>query len=142
MDLSSISSALTAIKTAQEIAGLIKSSDNALEEAEIKLKVADLVSALADAKIALADVREHLQTKEDEIGTLKDSLRLKENLVRHKEAYYITNENGDPIGDPYCSYCWESNNKAIHLFIVDYMCSGCTGCKTKYDTENVPSLGG
>jgi hypothetical protein len=60
MVISDISAILTSVKTATDIAKLLKASDVSLEKAETKLKLADLIGALADVKMQLADVRESL----------------------------------------------------------------------------------
>jgi hypothetical protein len=55
-DLNTISSILSSINVATDLARLIKDSDVSLEKAETKLKLAELISALADAKIETANV--------------------------------------------------------------------------------------
>ena len=63
MDLTAVSTLLGSIKTATEIAKLIKDSDVSLEKAETKLKLAELISALADAKIKVTAVQQPCLTK-------------------------------------------------------------------------------
>ena len=58
MDLiSAITATLTSLKTATDIAKLIRESDVSLEKAELKLKLAQLTDGLADARIQLSDIR-------------------------------------------------------------------------------------
>lgn len=76
MDIASISAALAGIKSATEIAKIIKDSGASLEQAEIRLKLADLISALADAKIEIANIREVVSDKESEIKDLYKKLDL------------------------------------------------------------------
>jgi hypothetical protein len=55
-DLNTISSILSRIKVATDLARLIKDRDVSLEKAETKLQLAESISALADAKIETANV--------------------------------------------------------------------------------------
>jgi hypothetical protein len=68
--LISVSTLLGSIKTATEIAKLIKDSDVSLEKAETKLKLAELISALADAKIEVMEVQQALLDKDAEVRGL------------------------------------------------------------------------
>jgi hypothetical protein len=60
MDFTSVTAVLGSIKTATEIAKLIKDSDLSLEKAETKLKLADLNGTLADAKLEVVGVQQTL----------------------------------------------------------------------------------
>jgi hypothetical protein len=51
VDIAILGSALGSIKTATDIAKLIKNSGTSLEKAEVKLQVAELISSLADIKM-------------------------------------------------------------------------------------------
>ncbi|MCW5203214.1 hypothetical protein VU12_09780, partial [Desulfobulbus sp. US4] len=88
MDIGAITSALSGIKQAIDIAKIIKDSASSLEEAEIKLKLADLISALADAKIEIANIKEGVTEKDDEIKRLKGIIETSDKLV-WKEPYYF-----------------------------------------------------
>ena len=63
-DITTINAVLTSIKTASDLAKIIKDSNKTLEQAEIKYKLAELISALADAKMEIAEVRELLSSKD------------------------------------------------------------------------------
>ena len=136
-DIASISSILSSVKTATEIAKIIKNADLTLEKAEMKLKIADLISALADAKIATTEVQNIIDDKERQIKKLEDALELKSKLLRHEDAYYVINNNGNPSGDPYCSHCWEVEKKPVHLYFVPHYAI-CSHCQTKYSAWLVP----
>jgi hypothetical protein len=58
MDIGTITAALGSVKTAAELARLMKGSVVSLEKAEVKLQQAELLSALADARIQIADVQQ------------------------------------------------------------------------------------
>lgn len=130
VDVASLVTALQGIKVATEIVQTIRSTDQSLAEAEQKLALADLVSALADAKIALSSVQEDIHDKDREIAQLKESLLLRKSLMRFGEAYYESTEEGYPIGDAYCSHCFEVKGVALHLHtsVQDRRESECPSC--------------
>ncbi|MGC8492563.1 MAG: hypothetical protein ACP5SH_12585, partial [Syntrophobacteraceae bacterium] len=92
-DIPTIVSALSSIKTAVDIAKLIKESSTSLEQAEVKLKLAELISALADAKIEIANVQETLLKKDQLIAELKESQDIREKL-RWEMPYYWLESDG------------------------------------------------
>lgn len=114
-DMATISAITGSVKVAIGIAQAIKDADVSLEKAELKIRMAELISALADTKIASAEIVETSRQKDAEIEKLRNLLKFKEKLIRVREAYFEVDESGKPMGDPYCSHCWETNSKAIHL---------------------------
>ncbi len=136
-DLGSISTILSSVKAATDIAKLIKDADLSLEKAEMKLQVAELISSLADAKIAVAEVNDIIKEKDDRIKELEHAFAFKSKIARYMDAYYEPNEEGIPSGAPYCSNCWEASNRAIHLYYL-HPHQICTHCKTKYANYRVP----
>lgn len=130
-DITTVGTALTGIKTAIEIAKALRESDLTLESAEMKYKVAELLEALADAKINIAEFREVLINKEDEIKELRESLEFKASLVLYQEYYWVADDQGNPIEDPYCSRCFEVDHKGVHVHKspVGRSKSICPNCK-------------
>lgn len=126
-DILAINATITAIKHSIDIAKAIKDADSTLEKAELKLKIAELIESLADAKVSVTELQEIIQEKDKRIKELESSLENKPNLVRHWGKYFETDENGNPTGDPYCSNCWDSNSKLIHLNRIGsiYTCGTC-----------------
>ncbi|MBH3338624.1 hypothetical protein I5L51_05810 [Pseudomonas mendocina] len=110
-DLTLIATALNGIKTATDIARLLKDSDFSLEKAELKLKLADLVGALADVKMELAEIQDTIIQKDKKIEELENAFQSKGSLVRHSDAYYEADETGSPQGSAYCLKCWEIEHK-------------------------------
>jgi hypothetical protein len=82
----------------------------------LKLKLADLISALAEAKIELTEVQETIAQKDKRIAELEEALQSSDSLVRRYDAYYHTDENGQPIGIPFCLRCWENDHKNASSF--------------------------
>lgn len=134
-NLATIGAALSSLKTATDIVKFLRESDLSLERAELKLKLADLLSSLADTKIELVEVQEALADKDKKIASLEDAFQNKDSLVRHYDAYYTVDENGKPIGVPYCLRCWENEHKKRQL-VRDSKSSRnqvCTSCGHQYD---------
>lgn len=113
MVLSDISAILTSVKTATDIAKLLKESDVSLEKAETKLKLADLIGALADVKMQLADVRESLAGKDEEIKILQNELKLKGKITYEQPYYWLETDNGKD--GPFCPSCQDDKQKLARL---------------------------
>lgn len=124
-DITTISTALSAVKTATDIAKLIKDSDVSLEQAEVKLKLAELISALADAKIEIADFQELLLEKDKEISKLKAADDLLKKITWDKPYYWVKNDN--ERDGPFCQNCWDSDEKLIRL--QEAGCQGLWHCQ-------------
>lgn len=140
MDLTSISTALSSIKTAAEIAKLIKDSDLSLEKAETKLKLAELISALADAKIEVTDIQQNLVEKDGKIRELEEKLSVKQKLKWEKPYYWLV-EHESKDG-PYCQHCYDKNKELIRLQGNGEGYWECKVCKNNYtDSSYAPYIG-
>jgi len=137
MDLTSVSTILGSIKTATEIAKLIKASDLSLEKAETKLKLADLISTLADAKIEVTDIQQALIEKDHQILELKDKLSIKQKLQWSKPYYWLV--DGENKDGPYCQHCYDKFKELIRLQGIGEGYWECKACKNGYtdDTHEV-----
>jgi len=105
-DITSIGAVLTSIKTATEIAKLIKDSGASLEQAEVKLQIANLINSLADAKIELAELQ-------GEMNQLKDKLNQRASVKWVKPYYMVQSDCG--MEGPFCPTCYDNNEKLIRL---------------------------
>jgi len=114
-DISSISTALTAIKSASEILKVIRDAGQKLESAEYILKLAELTESLSELKISISELRETISDKEQQIKNLNDALKIKTEIVIFRDAYYEKDGKGNPTGNPFCSRCWEVDHVLIHL---------------------------
>ena len=114
MDLTSITAALTGIKSATDIAKMIKNSGASIEAAEIKFKLAELIDSLADSKIEIANIKELVLEKETEIQKLNAQLKTKENVIWENPYYFRQLSSGQKDG-PFCQRCYDSENKLIRL---------------------------
>ena len=134
IEIAALTTILGSIKTATEIARLIKDSDFSLEKAEIKLKLADLISALADAKIQAAELHSVIFDKDEKIKELEESLNLKQNL--HYEAPYYWLGEGENKEGPFCQKCYDDNGKTIRLQGTGKGYWECRVCKSAYKDSN------
>ncbi|MDR3553767.1 MAG: hypothetical protein P4L55_03335 [Syntrophobacteraceae bacterium] len=139
-DIATIASALSSIKTAVDIAKLIKESSVSLEQAEVKLKLAELISALADAKIEIANVQEALVGKDRQIAELRELQNIRERL-KYEAPYYWMDRDGTKDG-PYCQQCWDNSQKLIRLQGSTDGYWHCRTCDSGYTDQNHSGSGG
>jgi len=133
-DVTYIAAILNSIKLATDSTKFLRESDLSLERAELKLKLADLVSALAEAKIQLAEIQDTFSEKDKRIAELEDAFQSKESLTRHLDAYYTTDDKGNPVGVAFCLRCWENDQKKRQLVndAKDRHMRVCTACGHRY----------
>ncbi len=109
-DIATLGALLSSVKTATDIAKVIKNSDMTLAGAEAKLKMAELISALADVKLELAEVQDGLRDKDLLISSLKQELSDRKKL-KYDGQFYLA--EGDNV--PFCAVCFEKDGKHHHL---------------------------
>ena len=134
VDISTVGAILTSVKTATEIAKMLKDSDLSLEKAEIKLKLADLVVSLADAKMEAADIQELILAKDSRIRELEEAQALHLKMEWREPVYYQKNESGEESS--FCPQCYDSERKAIRLQIWDQSHWHCMTCKNDFFGKN------
>ncbi|HAS8420793.1 TPA: hypothetical protein RQK84_004265 [Vibrio vulnificus] len=138
-DIVTISTALSSIKTAAEIAKLIKDGEKSLEQAEFKLKLADLVSSLADAKMEMANIQELILEKDRLISELKNQLEKREQMIW--DAPYYWQDKGNERDGPFCQQCFDNEHKAIRL-IGHQGVWNCNTCKNVVTDDTYESYHG
>lgn len=111
--ITAVTSILANIKTATDIAKLIKDADFSLEKAELKLKLAEMIGALADAKIEIAEVQSLILQEDGTIKELTDKLAL-QGEMRYEPPFYWRIHDGKRDG-PFCQKCYDSEAKIIRL---------------------------
>ncbi len=116
---------VTSIKAAWDLAKAIKTSADAIDDAQIKLQIAELISALADAKIEAAENAE-------KIAELTQLLKSKSKMLFEGRLYYRILDEGRKEG-PFCPICFDKDDKAIRLqpnsedrHIDDWRCHACS----------------
>jgi len=130
VDYTLITSAISSLKAATEIATLIKESGFLLEKAENKLKIAELLYALADANIKLAEIQQSMLEKDSVIKELKNQIEIKEKLNWDSPFYWLE-ESGNKDG-PFCQQCYDKDNKLIRLQMLEVGSWECKVCKNNF----------
>ena len=140
MDIPTIAAVLTSIKSATDIAKLLKETNLSLEIAEVKLKLADLISTLADAKMEIAGVQDLLREKDTKIHKLEKALlAVKENLVYDAPFYWHV--QGDMRDGPFCQQCYDADVKLIRLQSRERAGSWeCKTCGKLFEDKNYREL--
>lgn len=113
MDYPTIAAAVASVKTAADIAKLIREGGLTLKDAEAKMKLAELVSALADARMGMADVQQTLLDRDAQIRELEEKLAIKGKMVFEQPDYYLV--DGDSKDGPYCQPCYDKDRKLVRL---------------------------
>ena len=132
MDFTAVTAVLGSIKTATDIAKLIKDSDLSLEKAETKLKLADLIGTLADAKLEVVGVQQTLAEAEARIRDLEDELKTRK-LLRWKDpSYWLDADTGED--GPFCQKCYDTDKNLVRLQGNGEGWFECKACKSTYVT--------
>lgn len=106
--------AVGSIKSAIDIAKLLKDGADTLDKAEVKLQLAELISSLADAKMQMAEVQELLLESNKEKKDLQNKLNQKSKVIYEKPSYFKINDDDSKDG-PYCQNCYDADEKLIRL---------------------------
>lgn len=139
-DASAIAAALSSLKTAIDIANLLRSSDTSLEAAEMKLRLADLLGNLADVKMTVIDLQDLLREQDGRIAELNEALETKGDVVLRGEAYFLEGKTGADAG-PYCVRCWQVDHKLRRVVKSAIGTSAnCPACGATYDRRSVGVL--
>jgi hypothetical protein len=133
MDMATVGSLLTSLKTATDIAKFIRESDLSLERSELKLKLAELMAALADAKIDAANVQQQIFDRDEQIKNLEAAAKVKADLRWQQPCYYLKNSEGSE--EPYCQNCWDSASKLPRLHADGKGLFQCRVCNQVYKTD-------
>jgi DNA repair exonuclease SbcCD ATPase subunit len=131
-----IAGAVGSVKSAIEIAKLLKDSTNSFDKAEVKLQLAELISSLADAKMQIAEIREVLIESDKEKKELEKKLNQKENLFFDRPYYLIQQKDGKTDG-PFCQVCYDNNQKLIRLQVSSSLGAwNCPICNQSFFDKN------
>ena len=129
-DLAAISSVLSSIKAATDIAKLVRESGLTLEKAEVKLKLAELVEKLADAKLELASVQDLIEERDRRIRELAQALEIQGKLTFEPPYYWLHSDAGRE--GPFCQQCYDSEQKLVRLQGYGNGYWDCKTCKNNY----------
>lgn len=132
MDIGSVTAALGSIKTATDIAKLIRESDLSLEKAELKLKLADLMNALADARIEVAEIQETVAEADSRIKELEARLATRARVKWDEPVYWLESDAGRD--GPFCQRCYDMEEKLVRLQGSGDGHYSCRACNCGYTT--------
>lgn len=132
MDIATISSLITSLKAATDIAKFIRESDVSLERAELKLKLADLVEALANAKMDAASVQQEILDRDQTIRELREAAKIRGQMRWVQPCYYKINEQG--VDEPFCQKCFDADEKLSRLHTDGKGYFRCRVCDRRYKT--------
>lgn len=120
--LTGITTALSTLKTGFEIKKLAGNLDSDIQQGELRVEIRKLQESLLDvqevllkAKQEILDDRNTIEEKDDKIAELEDLLKFNKTTVRNNDKYFEVDEKGLPTNDPFCSRCWDSEQKKIYL---------------------------
>jgi hypothetical protein len=136
-----LSDILRSLNQANEVGRMIREAGFQLDKNEMKRCLAELAGSISEAKMELGILQGHLLDKDAELKAMGELLHTKASLRRRGDAYYKSRDNR-PYGQPYCSYCWENENKLIHLHnrIFKKDVRLCPHCKNEYHATRTPYL--
>ena len=139
MEITAIAAALTSLKTAGDIAKLIKETGASLEKAEARLQLANLTEALADAKLEVNEIQQMLIDKDEVIRLLKEQLTLRERLQFESPYYWLT--DGPSKEGPFCQCCYDGQEKLARLQGNGSGFWRCTICSNTYTDKDYQDSG-
>tara|TARA_B100001109_G_scaffold201911_1_gene168723 strand:- start:115275 stop:115730 length:456 start_codon:yes stop_codon:yes gene_type:complete len=132
---------MRSLNFAQDVSKEIKQANYQMDRVELKRLLAELTAAIASSKMELSLLQGVCEARDNELIRLNEALVYKGNLRRRGDGYYKSID-GRPYGQPYCSYCWEGNQKLIHLHnrILSKDVRVCPHCKNEYQAMRTPFL--
>ena len=116
---------VASLKAAWDLAKAVKASTDAIEDAELKLKIAELINALADAKVSATEDAERIS----ELERIIDS---RSEMTFTGTVYYRYTEEGERDG-PWCPRCFDADNLEVRLQPSYNGNWYCNNCKNGFD---------
>jgi cellobiose-specific phosphotransferase system component IIA len=138
MGWDSLTEARATLSEALSTHKLLLEGDRALtqeKERSVALHVAEQLVHAQDAMSSVVTERSDLY---NEIRNLSSALELKAKIVKHLDAYYLSDAGEAPSGDPYCLLCWERDHTLLHLIRKSSSATCCPYCDREYMAESTP----
>lgn len=123
-----IASGIASLDAALKIAKGIREVEKAYDQVTLKGQVVDLMGALYDVKAQLIEARDEIAARDREIDNLKTKLKKRAALVESNGQTYEANQEGKPLGVPFCSACLAADGTQIRYnkAVADmWMCPRC-----------------
>ena len=137
-----ISMGFNDLKTMMGIVSIIKQAQNSYERAELQLEFGKLADFLRDNEERLRDIERVVIEKDKRIAELEDILKHKNSLIRHEDAYYEKDVDGNASGNPFCMGCWDIHYKKINLIRNKNSANiqVCLSCKNEQNIWRAPPI--
>lgn len=128
VDITTISTGISSIKTAWDIAKDLNSIDSSIQNAELKYKLAELIDALSEAKISMSEMRDANHALKVQVTELEKQLKQADkSIVRIGDVLYKTNPSGIPVGKACCQPCYDNHTLFVN-FAQKNGTFSCTKC--------------
>ncbi len=114
--------------------GVLETIKDAVKLAQ-KLGNVEIAQALIDAQQAALDLMGENQSLRNEVARLKEALELQGTVKYDDGAYW--SENGDRDG-PFCTKCWDADEKLIRMKHTNFTWFKCPHCKTACEIPSGP----
>ena len=112
--------------------GLLDNIKSAVSVAQ-KLKDRKLIEHLMNLQMSVLEYQERLHNLEAENKALKEKLTVKESLVVEHGVYF--SKTGDKTDGPFCTRCWDSDDKLLRLRVLESGTATCPQCKSSFDYQ-------
>ena len=112
-DIAAISAVLSSIKSASDIARLVRESGTTLEQAEYKLKLAELVEKLPDAKLEIVAIQDVIDERDKKIKALEQAALVRGKILFKAPSYWLN--DGTTEDGPFCQQCYDSTDKLLRI---------------------------
>lgn len=106
MVVATLTTAVTAVQGAIDLAKGVHSVSALIDRSELALRLAELASALDVARGALDGQRQIEDGLKGRIQELEEALAIQGDVVRDGDAMYLKGAEGYAAGEPYCLSCW------------------------------------
>lgn len=134
MPLTEVAALFSTIKSATEIAKIVRESASTLERAETQLKLAELTSALADVKMQAAEVQALLTERDSRIQALETALKSRSEMKWREPAYWMSNDAGEE--HPFCQTCYDGKGLLSRLHDRGRGLFACTVCGNAFRSRD------
>lgn len=138
MDISTITSAYSAIKAIKEIGTSLL---DAKIDTESKQRVSDVIEKLGSVQDTLFYIREELLKVQNENHELKEKIKvLEEKLNEKSKVHYIKPSywviEGEEKDGPFCQKCYDTDKNLVRLQDCGNDIWTCRECKSPYYGPN------
>src|SRR5262245_26972185 len=96
----------------------------------------ELYRQILDLQAEIMNLVEDNRKLKSEINSLQDSLRTKESLEFERNAYWKKNQEGARSDGPFCSKCWDRENKTVRMLVMaNPQYHQCPSCQLPVNTS-------